>query len=317
MLQLTHLRFTEPRRDSTAWLAFRQTMQAALANMDANPQKVFTDTAQALLTGYSPYARTMSAALLDQIDLDRAMAFYRDRFADASDFTFVLVGNFSVDSIRPLVERYLASLPGLDREDAGRDVGLRPARGRVDRIVRAGTEPQSQTVMFWTGPLEWNREDAFLIEALGEVLQNRLTDNLRETLGGTYSASVQAAAIKEPVRSHLTSVQFGSAPERVDELVTAIKAEIAALAADGPTAAEITKVREGVVRERETALRTNAFWAGQLLDFALEGEELDEILAFDEMLALLTPDRLQEAAKRFLLVDNVIKVTLLPVEAGT
>jgi zinc protease len=312
MLQLVYLRFTAPRRDSSAFTGFRQTLQAQLANANASPQKAFMDTVSMTMTQGSPRVPLISAEMLDQIDLDRAMAIYRERFADASDFTFFIVGNFQVDSIRPLVQRYLGGLPALRRNEVARDVGISAPTGRIEKVVRRGVEPQSQTFMAFTGPFTWNPRDSYLMGALGEVLSNRLIENLREKLGGTYSASAQVFGSREAPHQFVASIQFGSAPDRAEELTQAVLAEIAALAADGPTEAELTKVREGQLRSRETALKTNFFWATQLGNAYRFGDDPREILQYDRLVQELTAEAIRDAARKYLAQDNFVHVTLMP-----
>lgn len=312
MLQLVYLRFTAPRRDSSAFLAFRQSMQASMANLSANPQKTFSDTVTATITNHSPREKPMSAELFDAIDLDRALAIYRDRFADASDFTFFLVGSFNVDSLKPLVQRYLGGLPSLGRKEAGLPVGPVPPAGTIEKVVRLGSEPQSQTVMIFSGPFTWDAQENYVMSSLGELLSNRLLDNLREKLGGTYSVNAMLQGQREYPNIYLGVVQFGSAPERAAEMEQAVLAEIKALADSGPTAAELEKVREGQLRARETALKTNSFWAGRLSQSYQYGDDPAEVLKYRQLVDGLTAEKIQGAARAYLGRKNYVHITLLP-----
>jgi zinc protease len=312
MLQLVYLRFTAPRRDSSAFTGFRQAMQAQLANAAASPQKAFIDTINVTMSQGNPRVPIMGPELLADIDLDEAMAIYRDRFADASDFTFFIVGNFHVDSIRPLVQRYLGGLPSLQRKEEGRDVGIRLPTGRIEKVVRRGVEPQSQTFMAFTGPFTYSAEESYLMGALGEVLSNRLIDNLREKMGGTYSANARVSGGRDAPHQYVASIQFGSAPDRAQELTDAVLAEIAALSASGPTPAELDKVREGQLRARETAIKTNFFWSSSLSAAYQYGDDPREILGYDRLVQGLTAEAIRDAARKYLKQDNYVHVTLLP-----
>lgn len=314
MLQLVYLRFTAPRRDSSAFVAFRQTMQAALANMAASPQKAFTDTLIATISRNSPRAVSMSAEVLDEIDLDQAMAVYRDRFADAGDFTFFLVGSFSLASIRPLVTRYLGALPSTGRVEAARNVDPPPPTGVIEKVVRKGSEPQSMTVMVFSGPFAWTPEENHVLISMGELLQNRLLDNLREELGGTYSVTAQTQGMRDHPNAYVAFVQFGSAPDRADELEEAVLAEIRAVADSGVTEEELVKVREGQIRGTETAIKTNPFWANTLESYWQYGDDPLRILSWRERVETITAERIQAAAQKYLSGENYIRVTLLPAE---
>jgi zinc protease len=312
MFQLVYLRFAAPRRDSAAFVAFRQTFQAQLANRGANPQAAFQDTIGVTMSQHHFRARPISAAVLDEIDLDRAMAFYRERYADASDFTFFIVGNFSVDSLRPLVQRYLGGLPSISRHEAGRDVGIRPPAGVVDRVVRRGVEPQSQTFLSFTGTFEWSRVNSYVLRSLGEVLQLRLLDRLREALGGTYSVSANAGGGRDAPQRYGLTIQFGSAPERVEELTRAVFAEIQAISDSGPSAAELERVKETQRRQFETGLRQNAFWLSVLGGAYQYGDDPRIVLTYDTLVSGLTAAAIRDAARRYLRITNYVHVTLLP-----
>ena len=182
MLQLVYMRFMPPRRDSAVFASFTQANQAMLANRASSPQAAFGDTITLTMAQHHPRARPISAEMFDEIDLDRALGIYHDRFADASDFTFVIVGDFDIDSIRPHVQRYLGGLPSMNRAEEGRDIGIRPPTGVIRKVVRAGTEPQSQTYISFTGPFEYSEAERHLLGSMGEVLENRLREKLREAL---------------------------------------------------------------------------------------------------------------------------------------
>jgi zinc protease len=312
MFQLVYLRFTAPRRDPAAFAAFRQANQSMLANRGVSPQAEFADTINVTMAGYHPRARPITADAFDRIDLDRALGIYRDRFADASDFTFFIIGDFDIDSIRPHVQRYLGGLPSLNRTESGRDLGIRPPTGVVRKLVHTGAEPQSQTFLSFTGPFEFDPNERYLLASMGEVLQNRLLDRLREALGGTYSVSASAGAGREPPATYSVTINFGSAPERADELVDAVMEEIRMLQTQGPSAADVEKVVEAQRRARELNLKRNPYWLSNLTAAYQFGDDPRDILKLHERYELLTPDAVRAMAQRYLRLDNYVHITRLP-----
>ncbi|MBR9991241.1 MAG: insulinase family protein [Gemmatimonadetes bacterium] len=312
MLELVYMRFLPPRRDADAFASFTQANQAMLANRAGSPQAAFSDTITVTMAQNHPRALPISAAIFDEVDLDRALAIYRDRFADASDFTFVIVGDFDVDSIRPAVQRYLGGLPSLNREEAGRDIGIRPPTGVVRKTVRAGAEEQSQTYISFTGPFDYSASERHLLMSMGEVLQNRLLEELREALGGTYSVNVSAGGGRDEPATYSATIVFGSAPERAEELADAVMAQITAMQDEGPTAAEVDKVREAQRRSRELVLKQNAYWLGSMAAAYEHGDDPRDILKQHELTEALTPSAIREVARRYLRMDNYVHITLLP-----
>lgn len=312
LFQLAYLHFTAPRLDSTAVGAFMGNIRAALANRSASPQVAFSDTLSVTLAQHHPRARPISAARLAELDPRAALDFYRARFADASGFTFFLVGNFTPDSVRPLVQRYLGNLPAAGSKETARDTGIRPPDGVVERTVRKGIEPKSQTALVFTGPTTATREERVALDALASILEIRLREELREELGGTYGVSVSGSASRIPRPRYTVAINYGSAPERVDTLMRAVWAEIDSLKARGPRAVDLAKYKETEIRSRETDLRQNGWWLQLLSGARAENEDPAGRFALAPMLERLTPAVVQAAARTYLDPARYVRVTLLP-----
>lgn len=312
LFQLAHLKFTGPRVDSAAFLAYAEQARASLANRSASPEAAFSDSLRVVLSSNHPRARPPSPVLFDSLDLHRSLEIYRDRFADAGDFTFFLVGAFRRDSVRPLVETYLASLPATGREERWRDLGIRPPEGVVTRVVRRGLEEKGLTQLVFTGPMGFTIDSLHTLSALGQVLRLRLREVLREDLGATYGVSVRASGIAHPVPRYQLSIAFGSAPHRIDELTAAVFAEIDRLREHGPHELELVKVREIQARTREVELRTNHFWISQILSYDLNGWPLPAIAEAPARTEALTVAGLAAAARRYIDPANHVRVSLVP-----
>jgi zinc protease len=313
MFELAYLYFTEPRKDDGAFQSFRTRMQAFLANRTASPEAAFTDTLTVTLSQDHFRAQPPSLEMLDEIDLEVGYDFYLDRFADASDFTFVLVGAFDVDEIRPLVETYLGGLPDIDRDESWRDVGIEAPSGVIEKVVRRGVEPKSQTRIVFTGPEAWTPESSAALGALGDVLSIKLRERLREDLGGTYTVSAGGGILRQPREEYQFSVSFGADPDRLEDLVAVAWQEIERIQNEGPTAEDIEKVRETQRRSKETSLERNGWWAGRIMRADRYGDDLEEIPSF-ELIDGITGAMVQEAAQRYLRRDNYVRVSLYPAE---
>ena len=316
LFQLAYLDFTAPRLDTSAWHAFSNQVQPFLANRGADPDQVFSDTVQWTMSQHDFRARPLSPAVFAEIDPQKALAFYKDRFADASDFTFVFVGNVDTTALKPLVERYLASLPATHRVEKAKDVGNPPPTGIVDKVVRKGVEPKANTLIEFTGACQYKPQTRFEIGALVALFQIKLNETLREQLGGTYSPSVGGGCVREPREDYTISVQFNSAPDNVEKLTKSVFALIDTLQATGPSQADVDKVREEIVRAREVQLKQNGYWLGTIMTREENGEDLPGVLAaYDTLIKGLTPAEIQQAAKQYFNVKNYARFVLLP-ESG-
>jgi zinc protease len=312
LMQLLYLRFTAPRADSTVFAAQMQQFEQFLKNKDANPMAVFSDTIQQTLANGHPRARPLSAALLKELDLNDMLRIYKDRFGDAGDFTFFFVGNVDLATLKPLVEQWLGSLPAAGRKEAPRDAGPKQFAGVIDKTVRKGIAPQSQSVVLLAGAAPWGREDAYLLDSMGELLQMRLLDRLRESLGGTYSVSVSSAFSRRLRQEWQIAIQYGSAPEKADSLFAAVRNEIAKLRTAPPTAAEVERVKEQQRREFEVELKQNGYWLSSMRSRVENGDPLETLGDYLTLINGLSAEKLAATAKTFLSEENRARFVLLP-----
>ena len=316
LFQLIYMSFTQPRADAEAFAGFKAQMKVRMANQQASPSFAFADMMQRTLTRDHSRARMMTAEAVDQLDLEKSLAFYKDRFADASGFTFVFVGTFDLASIKPLIEQYLGGLPSTRRAETWKDVGIRPPQGIVQKTVMKGLEPKSQAGIVFTGPFQYDSEHRIVMRALGSIVQARLRDLVREELGGTYGIGASPSYTKVPEQRYTFTIQWGCNPDRVGELVKAVFGDIADLRANGPTEKQVNDVREQLLRDFETNIRQNSYLVTQLYFKYLYGEDPKGLFEMPDTYKKLTPAAIQEAAKAYLTPENYVQVTLLP-EART
>jgi zinc protease len=255
----------------------------------------------------------MTAEMIDQMNLDKSLAFYKDRFADASDFTFVFVGSLDLETMKPFVERYLASLPALHRNETWKDVGVYSPKGVIEKEVKKGIEPQSQAAIVFTGPFQYDRDHRVAIRALGMVLESRLREILREDLSGTYGVSAAPGYNIIPRQEYNFTIQFGCNPKRTDELVKTIFQDIENLKKNGPTEKQVSDVREAMLREFETNSKQNSYLLSQIYLRYQVPADLGEFFSLGEYYKTLNAKMILDAAHDYLNLDNYVKVLLLPV----
>jgi zinc protease len=312
LFQLIHLRFTQPRPDPDIFGVITSQTKAALANQEADPDFAFNKELETTLFQNHPRRQPITAKLIDQMNLDKSVAFYKDRFADASDFTFTFVGSFDLDTLKPLVERYLASLPALHRKETWKDIGARYATGVIEKKVEKGIEPKSQTVMVFTGPFQYNQDQRIAIRAVSQVLETRLLEVLREDLGGTYSVSVGPSYDKIPREEYRIDISFGSNPTRTEDLVKTVLREIELLKTNGPTEKQVADVKQTFLRDLETNSKQNSFYLTNISLRYQYGEDLTSLFHLEDYYNKLTPAVVQQAAKTYFNSGNYVKVELFP-----
>jgi zinc protease len=312
MFQLIYLTFTAPRADPVAFGVFKEQLKVALANEGALPETAFEDALTEALTQNHPRARPMKAANVDELNLDRSMAFYKDRFADASDFTFVFVGSFDVATMRPMVERYLASLPALNRKETARDVGIRPPSGIVEREVRKGIEPRSQVSIVFTGSFQNTEMNRITLRAMGEMLSGNLHRTLREELGGTYGVSVEPRFGQRPNETYRLTISFACDPARTESLTKTAFEVIEEFKRNGPSEAQVADARQALMRDFETNSQGNRYLLSRLVYSYQYGESIDAVFNIRPTVDRLSASSILEAARTYLDTRRYVEVTLLP-----
>ena len=299
MFQMIHAYFTATRTDSATFVSLQRRLGAMIENRSQRPETAYGDTVQVTMAQYHHRARPWSEDMLAELNQEASTRVFRERFADASDFTFFFVGNISLAEIEPLVNRYLASLPALNRGESWRDIGMRPPEGVVSKTVRRGLEPKASTQLVFTGPFDFNnRLDRLQIGLMAEAFQIKLREVLREDLGGTYGVGVGASPSRLPTGSYRLTVGFGCDPERVEELTDAVFEQIDSLQLVGLDSTYTNKVREIRRREREVSLKENGWWRS-VLEW-VDKNEVDPLLILDNtVVENFTPADVLRAAAWF------------------
>jgi zinc protease len=314
MFQLLHLRFTQPRADPTAFEAMASHARGLLANQIASPDVVFDQAIDAALSRNSPRRQPETPATVDQWNLQTSLAFYKARFADASNFTFVFVGSFTPEALKPLVETYLASLPATHARETWRDLGITPPRGVIERTVEKGIAPKSEVAIVFSGPFEYDDAHRLALRAVALVLQSRLLNTIRQELGATYSITAVPAMEKFPRPEYSVQIDWTCDPARTAALVQRVFEEIELVRRTPLSREQVTLIRESLQREFERNSQDNAFFLNQISRRYEDGDAADvaSVVNLPARIAALTGDAIQQAAQAYLDTGNYVRVTLMP-----
>ncbi|MDZ7721824.1 MAG: insulinase family protein [candidate division KSB1 bacterium] len=312
LFQLIYLYMTAPRKDAEAFESFMSRMKGYIENRSARPETAFMDTLQVTLGQHHPRSRPWTLERLKEIDYTTAFDFYQQRYADAGDFTFFFVGNFDPDSLDPLIQTYLGALPSTDRSESWQDPGIRPPDGIVEKSVYKGVEPKSLVRVVFTGAFEDSRQNRYALNSLASVMRIKLREVMREDMGGTYGVQVRSGAERYPNPEYSLHIMFGCAPQRVEELVRTLFAQIDSLQAQGPAVETVSKVRKSQQREYEVNLKENRFWLSQLKSRQMYNQKFKQITSYPDLYDKLSVEMIQDAAQCYIKQDQYVKVVLYP-----
>ncbi len=314
MFQLLYLRFTQPRADAAAFAATTAQARAFVANQTASPDVVFARTINAALSGDHPRRQPETATTVDRWNLEKSLAFYKARFADASNFTFVFVGSFTLDAIRPLVETYIASLPATHAHENRRDLGILPPATVIDKTIEKGIAPRSSVAIVFHGPFAYDPAHLLALRTMTMLLESRLFDTIRQELGGTYSITAAPDAIRFPRPEYRVRIEWTCDPTRVDALVQRVFQEIDFVKSTRIGTAQMGRVRETLRREYEANSQDNRYLLNQISQAYEDGDgsDLPAVLNVPEQIQGLSGDAVQQAAQTYLDMTRYVKVVLMP-----
>lgn len=313
LLQLIHLYFTAPRKDKDAFESFKTRQKQLYANLGADPQIYFQVEFQKLMTRNHPRAGGIpKPENFDQINLDRSNQLYKERFANAGDFTFLFAGALNETTLKPLLEKYIGSLPSLPKKENYRDLGIRPPSGKVDTVIMKGTEPQSQVSIVFTAPAIYNSTDNYALQSLGELMDIKLVEKLREEKGGVYGVGASGRMARVPYAYSTFSISFPCAPENADSLTQAALDELKKIMDQGVSKEDLEKVREQQIRKLEVDQKQNIYWINNLHDAYFSGYNPADILKKQKMIESLSSKMIQEAARKYINLANYIRAVLKP-----
>lgn len=311
-LQLIYLYFTSPRLDDAVIKGILGNAKSSIANRYNSPGNVFADTINAVLGNYNFRSRPPTLEAINDINPGRSLEIFKERFSDASDFTFVFTGSFNIDSMRPLMEQYLATLPVTHRKEAGKDLGITIPVGEITKTVYKGKEEKATVQLVLSGNYKFSEASNWNMKALEEILKIKLIDRLREKEGGVYSSDVSISYEKFPKQRYTVSISFGCAPENVDKLVKATREEMESIINNGPGKTDLEKYKAEEKLSIELQLKTNNYWQYNIVSRFENNEDPDEILKDIDYLNKVTEKTVKAAAQKYFSTKNIIKFVLLP-----
>ncbi|MCC7642541.1 MULTISPECIES: pitrilysin family protein [unclassified Janthinobacterium] len=313
MLQLVYLYFNDVRKDAGLYQSFIGKQQDLAKNSMAQPEAVFYDAIQHAMFGDNPRVDGVPrAADFDKVGLDRSLDIFRQRFSSARGMTFIFAGSFELDKIKPLIASYLGTLPVGDVPHAYRDVGMRPVTGVVKKEIYMGSEPKSTISITFNGEVAYSDEQKLTLQALGEVLNLKVIEVLREKMSMIYGGGFETSMGQHPYGHYSVALNLPTGPENVDKVIAAAFAEINKMKTDGPSAADLEKVKLNWITRQQKSLRENRYWMSQLMGSVTQGRDPAHILRYEQRVRAITPQAVKLAAQRYLDMHNYVQVVMYP-----
>ena len=304
--------FTEPRIEDDVFQSVISKQKDMMANRENDPNFVYSDAIQRTLYGNSIRRVPYSLKDLENVNQAKALEIYKDRFADASDFTFVIVGSFTEDEIKPYLEEYLAALPTTNRKEEAKDLNLYENNKGVEKVVNKGKEAKAMVRLTMYGDYTYNEQENLNTSALETILTNKLLERLREEESGVYGTGARFSVSKFPTPRYTFMIGFGTSVDKYQPLINSAIDVIKKIKAEGPSQVDLDKFKIEEKRQLEINLRENGFWAGQLLGSVQNDTDPTKVTRYLEELDKVSIESVKAAANKYLKEENFYKFILLP-----
>lgn len=303
--------FTEPRIEDDIFQSSLQRELSLMENRENNPSFVFSEAITTSLYGDNVRRVPASREDVQEISKERALEIFKDRFADASNFTFTIVGAFTEEEILPHIEKYLAALPNLKRDETARELGIVEPDHGFEKIVHKGKEEKAQVRLSYYGDYEYSESENLNLDALESVLTIKLIERLREDESGVYGTGARASYSK-PSGRYSFHIGFGTSVDKYESLILSALDEIRKVKENGPTQTDIEKFQIEQKRQLEVDKRDNGFWLGQIHGSLVNGEDPTYITRYLGDLEKVSVESVKEVANKYLKEEKLFKFILLP-----
>ncbi|MDR1679436.1 MAG: insulinase family protein [Prevotellaceae bacterium] len=311
MFQLLYLKFTDVSPNKKAFASYIQKMKTSYANKEDAPKSAFQDTVRIVSSNYSPRTILMDTAMINKISASKAYSIYKERFGNPADFTFVLIGNIDLDSIKPLVTTYLGGLETSSEHETWEDTHVRYPKGKIDKEwTREMPVEKTSVSLVYTGGMKYSYENSVLANALGNILKLRYTESIREEEGGTYGVAVLANLTDKPQEQLSLSISFDTDPQKADKLIGIAQQELENIRKNGVRADDLEKVKMSRLKTFTESQQTNKWWQSAIVAYERSG--FNWINDYERLTNELSSEKIQQMLEALLSQGNCIKFVMSP-----
>ncbi len=310
LMQMTYLYFTALNKDNKAYQSYVNKQKAFFGTLLSNPDFYYQIKFQDFLNQNNKRYMGFPSSDKDWDSQDYNLAYnkYKERFANAGDFTFYFVGNIDEGKLKDYTKTYLASLPASNAKENFKDNGIRPLTGKHKIEIKKGTEPKSKVNIIFQGETTYDPKEAYLLKSLGEILSIKLIEELREEESGVYGVGARGSMEKYPYGAYDFTISFPCGPKNVEKLKNSALAELNKIIKEGPTQKDIDKIKETQLLEFKDNMKKNKFWMRKITNFDFYQEDLSEIFDTPNKIKELNAKDIQNVGKKYLSGDYIIGI---------
>ena len=312
LFEIVYLQFTAMRKDEGAYAAFKDRVIASLENIHLDPYENFNDSLKSILYDNNPRDMRLKPADFNKIDYNRMIEMYNERFADASDFVFTFVGNIEIDTIKPFIEQYLATLPALNRKDKPDENQLTPFHKGIvkNHFTKKLETPKSLIHLMYTAEMPYNLKNIINAQVLSELLESILYEKIRDNNSAAYYIFTQVDILEFPLGRSSIQINFETNPERYNEMINIVKEELSKIADAGPTKEYFNKCISSIRNNYHELIQENDYWSGKMSSYYFSN--LDTHTSYLQLLNELSTEDIRTFTKEIIDQGNFIELVMNP-----
>jgi zinc protease len=309
MMQMLHLYFTAPRRDTDGYQSFISNIRTSLINAANDPDQAFSDTVTTALYDNSPRKFLFNLKALDKVNHEDVMRLYKERFANPANFTFFFVGNVEPEKVKPAILAYLGGLKTSKQTENWKDRQIRYPQGVVEKQFSHDMKtPKASNFVLYNDRIDYSLNNSLLAQALGNILDIRYTESIRESEGGSYGVGVRGSIGKIPVPTVTLFMQFDTDPKVQPKMIQLIHNELKSIAQEGPKEEDVQKVKENLKKQHKENTEENSWWLSALNHYYFSN--IDLVNNFDKAIDNISEATIRQLAKQLVEKKNMLQVVM-------
>ena len=313
MMQLLYLYFEHPRFDEEAHNALLARYKAYVMNVEKDPAKIQNDSLTNILTSYSPRNLDFNSDYISKVDFNTIKEIYSERYKDASDFTFIIVGNIEEATVKAMVEKYIGSLTDIDRKETWLDHPMNMPKGVTEKKIEIPfTTPKTNVNVVFESDMKYKRENELLMSVVKGLLRLNYTETVREKEGGTYGVRVGGSVSELPSPETSLSINFDCDPDKAEHLKSIIYKELYNIVDNGPNSVDFDKTIKNLLKDREQSKEHNSYWMNSIYNYYFYNINTASDKAYEDILKNMTEKDVQKYLKKFIKGADRVDVQFVP-----
>jgi zinc protease len=316
LMQMVHLRFVKPRFDQNGYKVLMNNLDNYIIRRSKTIGEQISDSITVTLYGHNnPKARLFNNDLVKDVSFEKIKSIYLERFNNAADFEFFIIGDIDANTLKPLLEKYIASIPASTNKEEWKDNSISWVQNKIDKDVFLKMEdPKSSVSISYKNDYPYTLKNSLVARALGDILQLRYTETLREQEGGTYGASARASVSKKPTQEASITIRFDCNPDKVEELVAIVHKEVEKMAQGTIEQSDLSKSLTNYLKDRKEQQDYNRYEMSLLTNYFREGYNMNDPKNFEDIVNSITVKDIQEFTKNLLKNAKQYEIVIKPIK---